>query len=102
MAAPERDGGAGLEDDGELRRRVRGGGGGGEGWRGGEGRYLAGDGRGVRGGDGVGDGRGRELGGDDGATVTAPDAAAAWKARLPPELRNFVDKWRPYDNRSGE
>jgi len=34
--------------------------------------------------------------------MTGPPVTAAWKARLPPELRNFVDMWRPYDNRSGE
>ena len=33
-----------------------------------------------------------------GPPVTAPEAAAAWKARLPPELRNFVDMWRPYNS----
>ncbi|PUZ47008.1 hypothetical protein GQ55_7G128600 [Panicum hallii var. hallii] len=37
-----------------------------------------------------------------GPPVTAPEEAAAWKARLPPELRNFVDVWRPYNNKSGE
>ncbi|OEL28016.1 hypothetical protein BAE44_0010964 [Dichanthelium oligosanthes] len=31
-----------------------------------------------------------------GPPVTAPDEAAAWNARLPPELRHFVDLWRPY------
>ncbi|CAL5022760.1 unnamed protein product [Urochloa decumbens] len=37
-----------------------------------------------------------------GPPVTVPEKAAAWKARLPPELRHFVDEWRPYDIKSGE
>lgn len=37
-----------------------------------------------------------------GPPVTVPEEAAAWKARLPPELRHFVDTWRPYRGTSGE
>lgn len=37
-----------------------------------------------------------------GPPVTVPEVAAAWKARLPPELRHFVDAWRPYSGTSGE
>ncbi|CAL5058997.1 unnamed protein product [Urochloa decumbens] len=37
-----------------------------------------------------------------GPPVTVPEKAAAWKARLPPELRHFADEWRPYDIKSGE
>ncbi|KAF8697048.1 hypothetical protein HU200_036701 [Digitaria exilis] len=37
-----------------------------------------------------------------GPPVTAPAEAAAWKARLPPELRHFVDVWMPYNNKIGE
>jgi hypothetical protein len=37
-----------------------------------------------------------------GPLVTVPEEAAAWKARLPPELRHFVDTWRPYSGTSGE
>lgn len=33
-----------------------------------------------------------------GPPVTAPGEAAAWKERLSPELRRFVDAWRPYNN----
>ncbi|KAM0919342.1 hypothetical protein ACQ4PT_008261 [Festuca glaucescens] len=33
-----------------------------------------------------------------GPAVGAPEeAAAAWKARLPPQLRQYVDVWRPYN-----
>ncbi|WVZ83760.1 hypothetical protein U9M48_030865 [Paspalum notatum var. saurae] len=31
-----------------------------------------------------------------GPPVTAPEEEAAWKERLPAELRRFVDAWRPY------
>ncbi|CAN6238038.1 unnamed protein product [Urochloa humidicola] len=37
-----------------------------------------------------------------GPPVTVPEKAAAWKARLPPELRHFVDEWRPYNVKSLE
>ncbi|TVU30217.1 hypothetical protein EJB05_21827, partial [Eragrostis curvula] len=35
-----------------------------------------------------------------GPPVTAPEEVAVWKARLPPELRHFVDMWRPYNGKS--
>ncbi|RCV06360.1 hypothetical protein SETIT_1G156900v2 [Setaria italica] len=37
-----------------------------------------------------------------GPPVTAPEKAAAWKARLPSELRHFVDVWKPYNKKCGE
>uniref|UniRef100_A0A0A9HG14 Uncharacterized protein n=1 Tax=Arundo donax TaxID=35708 RepID=A0A0A9HG14_ARUDO len=36
-----------------------------------------------------------------GPPVMAPEEAAVWKTRLPPELRHFVDMWRPYNGKSG-
>ncbi|KAL6899889.1 hypothetical protein ACP4OV_006547 [Aristida adscensionis] len=35
-----------------------------------------------------------------GPPVTAQEVAAAWKARLPPELQHFAHLWRPYNGNS--
>ncbi|KAG8052960.1 hypothetical protein GUJ93_ZPchr0001g31728 [Zizania palustris] len=37
-----------------------------------------------------------------GPMVSAPEEMAAWKARLPPELRQYVDLWRLVYNGTGE
>jgi hypothetical protein len=35
-----------------------------------------------------------------GPLITAPEEAAAWKGRLPPELQHFVDIWKPYNEKA--
>jgi hypothetical protein len=37
-----------------------------------------------------------------GPPVTVHEKAVSWKARLPSELRHFVDVWKPYSKKSGE